>query len=579
MKKLKSCPLLLLLLLLTGCCLSHRWEEATCLAPKTCSKCGETEGEALGHDWQSANCTAPMTCARCGETKGRAAGHNWLDATCEEPKTCAECALTEGEPNGHIWADATCQTAKTCYVCGKTEGSPLEHNWVDATCVQPKHCKDCGEEEGEALGHDWQEATCATPKTCSRCGQVAEGKEKIDHFWEGDYCQVCGAPKEPIACGDWYYYTQNDGTAEIIGYVGNKKTISIPEEVDGRTVTAISNWALSYTTITSVTIPDCLTRWEGDILYLNSAEIHVSQEHTTLAVIDGVLFDKVSKTLLYYPCEKKDTSYAIPQGIREIGEDAFANCAYLQELEIPDSVTTIGDYAFINANKLNVITIPNSVSTIGENPFRGYQLTVRIAEDHPYFKMVDGVLLDRDMTRVIHCPENRQSSSYVIPDGVEKLDDGAFRWCGYLKEVSIPSSVKSLGGDCFQASGLTSVVIPDGVEVIPEECFHWCTQLREVTLPDTVTSIGDVAFYHCDSLTKINLPQGLTSIGQMAFSNCGQLKELTIPASVTWIEEDAFAGCNQLTINVERGSFAAQYCRDNNLNYQYADAFDWLNEE
>ena len=36
---------------------SHVWAEATCLEPKTCTICGETEGEPLGHDFQDNFCT------------------------------------------------------------------------------------------------------------------------------------------------------------------------------------------------------------------------------------------------------------------------------------------------------------------------------------------------------------------------------------------------------------------------------------------------------------------------------------------------------------------------------------------
>lgn len=51
MKKLIVCLLLIAMFasLLTGCCLSHEWEPATCDAPSTCAKCGETEGEKLEH--------------------------------------------------------------------------------------------------------------------------------------------------------------------------------------------------------------------------------------------------------------------------------------------------------------------------------------------------------------------------------------------------------------------------------------------------------------------------------------------------------------------------------------------------
>ena len=53
----------------------HRWDDATCTKPKTCSICGKTEGEALGHQWMDATCTEPQICSVCKETKGKALGH------------------------------------------------------------------------------------------------------------------------------------------------------------------------------------------------------------------------------------------------------------------------------------------------------------------------------------------------------------------------------------------------------------------------------------------------------------------------------------------------------------------------
>lgn len=113
---------------LSGCCIRHDWVEATCEVPKTCSKCGKTEGEALGHEWVEATCEAPKTCSRCGKTEGEALGHKWVEATCENPKTCSVCGKTEGEALGHKWLENTpnYQQPKTCEVCGATEGEPLE---------------------------------------------------------------------------------------------------------------------------------------------------------------------------------------------------------------------------------------------------------------------------------------------------------------------------------------------------------------------------------------------------------------------------------------------------------------------
>ena len=182
---------------LTGCCISHQWEDATCTKPKTCAKCGKTEGEALGHTWVDATCTEPKTCSVCGETEGEALGHKWEDATCTEPKTCSVCGETEGEALGHDWAEATCLDPKTCSRCGETEGEALGHEWVDATCTEPKTCSRCGETEGEALGHTWLDATCTEPKTCSVCGET-EGKA-LGHKWEE---ATCTEPKTCSVCGE-----------------------------------------------------------------------------------------------------------------------------------------------------------------------------------------------------------------------------------------------------------------------------------------------------------------------------------------------------------------------------------------
>lgn len=83
---------------LTACGHEHTWTEATCTEPKTCSECGETEGEALGHTWAEATCEAPKTCSICGTTEGEALSHTLTDANYQEAAVCTVCGETVGEP-------------------------------------------------------------------------------------------------------------------------------------------------------------------------------------------------------------------------------------------------------------------------------------------------------------------------------------------------------------------------------------------------------------------------------------------------------------------------------------------------
>ena len=110
---------LLLGILLAGCACQHEWTGATCVAPKTCSKCAAVEGQVLAHSWKSADCVTPKTCSHCGAAEGDALGHTWLDATCTAPKTCERCAVTEGQPLEHAWeGEATLYQGPVCSVCG-----------------------------------------------------------------------------------------------------------------------------------------------------------------------------------------------------------------------------------------------------------------------------------------------------------------------------------------------------------------------------------------------------------------------------------------------------------------------------
>ena len=91
--------ILLCMSLFTGCDCTHKtWNEADCLNPKTCAKCGEPQGEALGHTWVDADCLNPVTCSACGETQGDSLGHEYGEWVVGEGDTMSRrCFRCEGE--------------------------------------------------------------------------------------------------------------------------------------------------------------------------------------------------------------------------------------------------------------------------------------------------------------------------------------------------------------------------------------------------------------------------------------------------------------------------------------------------
>ena len=62
------------------------------------------------------------------------------------------------------------------------------------------------------------------------------------------------------------------------------------------------------------------------------------------------------------------------------------------------------------------------------------------------------------------------------------------------------------------------------------------------------------------------------SIRDYAFSDCKDTAGVEIPVSVTYIGPKSFEGSNpDLVIYVYHHSYAEQYCKDNNMKYEYAD--------
>lgn len=95
----------------------HAWANATCTTPKTCSDCGETEGEAVGHTpGAAADCENAQTCTVCGDELKAALGHSY-------PETGTE-ADYESDETGH-W--------QVCTECG-VESAVVAHTYTDGKC-------------------------------------------------------------------------------------------------------------------------------------------------------------------------------------------------------------------------------------------------------------------------------------------------------------------------------------------------------------------------------------------------------------------------------------------------------------
>ena len=399
-----------------------------------------------------------------------------------------------------------------------------------------------------------------------------------------------------------FTYTVSGAEAAITGYTGSDATVSIPESIDGYTVTGIeSNAFANCTTIKNITIPENVTTIGYDAFYgcerLNEltvngditdlgdsfwsissnikilnvgsavttldsilysfdglAQINVDQDNQTYSSVSGVLYNKAQTELIRYPHKKRGDSYTILASTEKIGENAFSDCDELSNVELSDSLTTINSYAFWNCDELESIVLPENLTELEYGAFAScYKL--------------EKLTVNGDI-------ENADSAFYDLGSNIKTLNvgsavttlDGALCSFEGLTQINVDQdnqTYSSVSGVLYNKAQTELIRYPHkkrgnnytvlaSTEKIGENAFSDCDELTSITIPDTVKTLGENSFYDCDKLSSVSLGSSLKKIGRYAFGYCDELESIVFPEKLTTVEEDAFAYCNkleELTVN------------------------------
>lgn len=136
---------------------------------------------------------------------------------------------------------------------------------------------------------------------------------------------------------------------------------------------------------------------------------------------------------------------------------------------------------------------------------------------------------------------------------VRELRSRAFANCLFLRKVSIPSWLTSIGEFAFYGCANLEAVIFEGdgqLTSIGEGAFQE-TPLSSILLPESLRYIGDQAFQYMPNLATIHIPGNVVTLGKNAFRclpDSSELRSVTFtrPSSLVLIENGAFMGCAQL---------------------------------
>ena len=159
------------------------------------------------------------------------------------------------------------------------------------------------------------------------------------------------------------YQILADGTVEITAYSGSKASLTIPETINGYTVSRIGEFAFkNNATLLTVTIPGTITSI-GDYAFADSA-VRIVKGCENVRTIGNYAFSGALGL----------RTFEWTQNLRVIGEGAFFGCSNLFEAALPEGLTTIGAKAFMDCTELYSVAFPSTLKSIGSQAFQNTDL-------------------------------------------------------------------------------------------------------------------------------------------------------------------------------------------------------------
>lgn len=379
--------------------------------------------------------------------------------------------------------------------------------------------------------------------------------------------------------------------------------IVIPAKINGKRVSTIRSYAIAYCdgAWSLLVIPEGITTIEANAIacdyfvriwipstvnyiggnaFLNCTRLEefvVNEYNLFYTDINGTLYSKDRRELYRVPGAIAVSCYEVPDGITILKDNAFADCKALVEVKIPASVQKIGNGLFNNCSNLETLTvseenqrfcsngacilskdggllyavapatkelvIPATVEYIYSTTILSHAKALEsiiVEEGNQFYCVVDGVLFNESMTKLVLYPDKKDTTTYEVPETVIEILDYAFSECNNLVSVTMPDTVRYLGWLAFAN----------------------CTALEEVRLSSGLSDIYESVFLSCNALKEIVIPEGVTRIAESSFAGCHSLTKAVIPDSVTYIAPGAFQvwwGTSPLTIYAPAGSYAVEW--------------------
>ena len=245
-----------------------------------------------------------------------------------------------------------------------------------------------------------------------------------------------------------YRYSEKDNHAVIVAMNMDKKVITIPEKIDGKTVTEVRlsdvygrlveapadlpEWPIPKVEV--LKIPKTVKKVNADGGYLkegygsgmqsflmNLKQFDVASGNKWLKSYKGILYTKNGKKLISVPRKYTAKTVKVKKGTTKIAESAFSFCTNFKKV--------IEQNAF-ECCSLNYIRMPRKLKELGSYAFYNSALKK--------ITVYGKVELNQTFS------DCKKLKTVVLKKGVKELGEYVFIDCPKLRSVTVPKGIKNL---------------------------------------------------------------------------------------------------------------------------------------
>jgi len=155
--------------------------------------------------------------------------------------------------------------------------------------------------------------------------------------------------------------------------------------------------------------------------------IIVDKNNTVYHSENGIMYKDTKVSA--YPQNNRTKDFHIPEGTNGVTGNSYLNgCRYVENVYVPSSL--------INFN-------------FGLFEFNENLKNIYVDASNPAICDIDGILYNKEKTRLLCYPRGRECAEVVLPNGTEELDNCSFYKCNQITGIVVPASMKELNGSAF----------------------------------------------------------------------------------------------------------------------------------